>query len=71
MPNELKPNLIKNWNIGRVCEGLNRRVVIVGEIFNDTKGRFEDGSFIQTSYVKYVDFEKKVAHTRNSIYNLE
>ena len=65
---ELKPNLIKNWTI-EMWSG--SAVVIRGDIYNDTKGRFADGTPIHTSSVKSVDFVKKVAQTRNSTYNLE
>jgi hypothetical protein len=41
---------------------------ICGFIYNDTKGRFVDGTWIITSTVKKV--EDDIAYTRNSIYQL-
>jgi hypothetical protein len=67
MPNELKPNLIKGWTI----HGAKGVTLIWGDIYNDTKGRFADGTHIHTSPIKSVDFEEKVVHTKNSTYNLE
>ena len=67
MPNEFKPNLIRNWRLQAVYDGF----VIFGEVYNDQKKRFEDGTFIHTSRVRVIDFDSKVVVTRNSIYNLE
>lgn len=67
MPNELKPNLIKNWTLEKCYDGF----VIIGYIFNDEKQRFADGTPIHTSRVRLIDFVDKVAKTLNSTYNLE
>ena len=64
---ELKPNLLKNWKVEHYWDG---NVVIYGEIYNDTKNRFSDGSHIRTSRVHYIDFVEGVAKTKNSTYNL-
>ena len=64
----MTPNLLKNWTVETYWDG---NVVIRGEIYNDEKGRFEDGTKIRTSRVLFIDFENRVARTRNSIYNLE
>ena len=64
---ELKPNLIKNWTI----EKWGNSVVICGNIYNDQKNRFRDGTSIHTSRVEHVDFVNGVAKTKNSTYNLE
>jgi hypothetical protein len=66
MPNELKPNLIEEWEIGNYGGAY----VIYGNIFNDEKHRFADGTPIHTSRLKSVDFVEGVAHTKNSTYNL-
>lgn len=65
---ELTPNLIKNWNIENAYDG---SVMIVDNIYNDTKGRFVDGTSIHTSRVMSIDFANGVVKTRNSFYNLE
>jgi hypothetical protein len=44
--------------------------VIYGNIFNDEKHRFANGTPIKTSRLKSVDFVKGVARTKNSTYNL-
>lgn len=63
----MKPNLIKNWSL----EKWGGSVVICGNIYNDEKHRFADGTPIHTSQVRNIDFVEKVANTRNSTYNLE
>lgn len=68
MQNELKPNLLKNWEIQKYWDG---SMVIRGDIYNDSRGRFKDGTPIRTSKLKYVDFEKLLAKTKNSLYNLD
>ena len=65
---ELKQNLLKNWKIEPYWDG---NIVIYGEIYNDSKNRFSDGSHIRTSRVHYIDFVEGVAKTKNSTYNLE
>ena len=65
---ELKPNLLKNWKIEPYWDG---NIVIYGEIYNDTKKRFADGSHIRTSRVEKIDFGLGIVETKNSIYNLE
>lgn len=65
---ELKENLLKNWEIIRHWDG---NIVICGEIYNDTKKRFVDGSCIRTSRVESIDFVSGIVKTKNSIYNLE
>ena len=68
MANELKHNLLKNWSIERYWDG---NMVICGEIYNDEKCRFRDGTFVRTSRLEFVDFKNHVAKTKNSVYNLE
>lgn len=65
---ENKYNLLKNWDIHRALDG---DVVVVGTIYNDAKGRFEDGTIIRTSTVRNVDFVTGILETRNTLYNLD
>ena len=65
---ELTTNLIKNWDIESACDG---SVMIVGNIYNDTKNRFVNGTYIHTSRVISIDFTIGVVKTKNSFYNLE
>ena len=62
----MKKMLLKDWYIRPVNGGM----VVVGYIFNDEKGRFEDGTLIHTSLVVYADFEYRVIKTLNSTYHL-
>lgn len=64
---KLKPNLLENWDIRNYWDG---SIVIYGEIYNDTKKRFSDGTHIRTSRLHYIDFVERIAKTQNSIYNL-
>lgn len=63
-----KPNLLKNWFPRVTYDG---GIYFVGVIYNDTKGRFADGSLIHTSMVRRVDFTTGVVETKNSVYNLD
>ena len=67
MPNELKPNFIKDWTIEKWGDAF----VICGNIFNDEKNRFADGTPIHTSRLQIIDFVEKIVKTKNSTYNLE
>lgn len=55
--------ILRDWYVDK-----NR---IVGVIFDDSKGRFADGSLIRTSKLKKVNFEKDFAVTQNTRYQLE
>lgn len=61
-------NVLKNWSIDHFWDG---SVVIYGEIYNDSKNRFQDGTQIRTSRVRRIDFEEGIVETRNSTYILE
>lgn len=63
----MKTNLLKNWTIER----WNNSVIIIGKVYNDIKGRFEDGYEIHTSKVLKADFVNGVVETRNSVYHFE
>lgn len=43
--------------------------VLIGKIYNDSKGRFEDGTVVRTSAVSKI--ADNVAYTRNSVYKLD
>lgn len=60
-------NLLKDWSILM----LYGKVFIVGKVYNDIKGRFDDGEEIRTSQVLKADFVNGVIETRNSVYHLE
>lgn len=64
----MKHNVLKNWEIIKRYDGA---VVIRGEIYNDIKGRFSDGTTITTSRVLNADFIKGIVETKNSVYRLE
>lgn len=63
----MKDNLLKNWHI----VSLGKSIVVCGDVYNDLKKRFVDGTFIHTSKVISIYFELGVVRTLNSIYNLE
>lgn len=63
----METNLLKDWSIMRLFGD----VFIVGKVYNDIKGRFEDGDEIRTSRVLKADFVNGVIETRNSVYHLE
>lgn len=45
------------------------KLVAVGNIFGDRKGRFDDGEFMKTSYI--ISENNNVIHTKNSSYEVE
>lgn len=55
---------LRNWHYN---EGWN---VFTGDIYDDTKGRWEDGTHIHTSTVveRIDDGERELIVTRNSVY---
>lgn len=63
----MKTNYLKNWIVVAIPQGM----VIEGEIYNDIKKRFEDGTVIHTSIVLKTDFVNGLVETRNSVYHLE
>lgn len=63
----MQTNLLKNWSIVPINKGC----VITGEVYNDIKKRWEDGTLIHTSRVLKIDFVNGVVETRNSVYHLE
>lgn len=65
--NGFKENSLIDWTI----EKRYGSYVLYGTIYNDTKNRFADGTYIHTSSLTEIDFVNKVAKTKNSTYNLE
>lgn len=63
----MKENLLKDWYI----VSFEKYILICGNIYNDTKCRWEDGTFIHTSQVVKVDFATGVVEALNTIYNLD
>jgi hypothetical protein len=61
-------NLIKNWTIKKLYDGA---VVIYGEIYNDERKRFADGTSIHTSRIQSIDFVEGIVKTRNSVYHID
>lgn len=66
--NEIKYNLLKNWYVKNAWDG---SVILCGEVYNDAKQRFPDGTSIVTSRVKRIDFVEGIADTKNTRYILE
>ena len=63
----MENNLLKKWYLRRIGNS----VVACGEIYNDGKGRFADGTFVRTSRIINADFERGIIQTRNSVYRLD
>jgi hypothetical protein len=63
----MENNLLKNWELKRVGDV----VVAWGNIYNDVKGRFKDGTYIHTSRIVVADLERGLIQTKNSVYKLE
>lgn len=58
---------LENWNL---CLSLNGNLLIHGEIHDDEKGRWEDGTIINTSRVVVANFKENYVETLNSRYEL-
>lgn len=63
----MKGNLLENWSIRRMYDG---RYVLMGEIYNDAKERFKDGTHIRTSALREINFVGGYADTKNTRYTL-
>lgn len=55
---------LENWYVVKYPKGS----VLIGHIYNDSKGRFVDGTEVQTS--KILKVKDGLVYTRNSIYKL-
>ena len=63
----MKDNLLKNWSIHRMYDG---SYVLMGEIYNDAKERFKDGTHVRTSPLREINFACGYADTMNTRYTL-
>ena len=45
-------------------------VVLRGRILDDVKGRFADHTQIRSSAITYIDWDRNLAYTLNSVYKL-
>ena len=63
----MKDNLLENWSIHLMYDG---RYVLRGEIYNDAKERFKDGTHIHTSALREINFVGGYADTKNTRYAL-
>lgn len=64
----METNYLKNWYITQTSD---KSVFLYGNIYNDIKCRFADGTPIHTSRVLKADFVNGVVETKNSVYRLE
>lgn len=64
----METNYLKNWYI---TQREDKVVILHGQIYNDIKCRFADGTPIHTYRVLKADFVNGVVETRNSVYHLE
>jgi hypothetical protein len=55
---------LRDWRFG------NNYHNVMGTIYGDTKGRFNDGDLITTSTVRVLNLEEGWVQTRNSLYKL-
>ncbi len=66
---------IEKWSIGSAyfnpyqAPELQKKY-LYGEIYDDEKGRFENGTYISTSSIQELDLENNVAETKNTTYIL-
>ena len=59
-------NILMNWNIW----ARGNDYILVGEIYNDGKRRFRDGTSIRTSPIREINFTEGYADTMNTRYVL-
>ena len=60
-------NLLENWSIHKMYNG---SYVLMGEIYNDAKERFTDGTHVRTSPLRSINFSVGIADTQNTRYVL-
>ena len=63
----MKENILRNWSIHKTWDGC---YILVGNIYNDSKGRFDDGTEVRTSALRSIDFVLGVAYTEHTRYIL-
>lgn len=44
---------------------------ITGEVTGDMSGDYPTGTYVRTSYLKSIDFERRIAVTQNSVYHFD
>lgn len=59
--------ILRNWHEVKLDGGS----YVVGNIYEDSKGRFMDGTPVRTSWVVDLDADNGILETRNTIYKLE
>lgn len=57
--------ILKHWKFRK------RRQTIVGRIYNDETGRFNNGDMIETSQIQEIDFNTSTIKTLNHTYVLD
>lgn len=59
---------LHDWSL---CVWELQDIYLCGYIYKDENERFNDGTRVETSTLKSIDFEKGIAHTQNSTYILK
>lgn len=63
--------ILKDWIISNQIPGRYGKLVAVGKVYEDSKGRFPDGKEISTSPIVEFDVEAMVIYTTYSVYKLD
>lgn len=58
---------LDQWHLSRMCQD---NYQVIGVICGDPAERFDDGDLVYTSSVRCIDFERGIAVTQNSFYEL-
>ena len=58
---------LRRWSIVSTFGG---HMVVTGQIYGDTKGRFLDGETVTTSIIQSIDVGSRRVFTMNSVYTL-
>jgi hypothetical protein len=61
--------ILKDWELRKFYGS--DKYYIDGYIYSDPKERWQDGTPVNTSYLKSINFENMMAQTRNTLYKLE
>lgn len=56
-------------NLGKSSKSFHNEIVAHGDIYEDTKGRFKDGSPVRTSVIQKI--EHGIIYTANSVYEID
>jgi hypothetical protein len=60
--------VLKDWSL--FLDPISKSYRLSGEIYHDPKNRFKNGEKVTTTYLKNIDFENRLAQTRNTTYCL-